>query len=125
MNTLRAAPGGSLGSAAYTSPGVEVTIEAFFYQAGATSAYVQGPVVVGTTLRSAHALELSHMFFLPATILAERYLYLPSAVFLAVPLGLAGGVFTLMLTGIAFSVSAALLMSLRPSRSHCTATRNQ
>lgn len=31
-----------------------------------------------------------------------------SAVFLAVPLGLAGGVFTLMLTGIAFSVSAAV-----------------
>ena len=31
-----------------------------------------------------------------------------SAVFLAVPLGLAGGVFTLALTGIAFSVSAAV-----------------
>lgn len=31
-----------------------------------------------------------------------------TAVFLAVPLGLAGGVFTLALTGIAFSVSAAV-----------------
>ncbi|MGC7532550.1 efflux RND transporter permease subunit, partial [Pandoraea pneumonica] len=31
-----------------------------------------------------------------------------AAVFLAVPLGLAGGVFTLAMTGIAFSVSAAV-----------------
>jgi hypothetical protein len=52
FSTLRAAPGGSLAAASYTTPGGEVTVEAFFFQGAPTNAYVQGPVIVGTALRS-------------------------------------------------------------------------
>ena len=53
FSTLHAAPGGSLSGPSYTTAGGEVTVEAFFYQGTPTNAYVQGPVVVGTTLHSA------------------------------------------------------------------------
>jgi len=52
FSALRASPGGSWNQPDYTTANGEVTVEAFFYQGG-PNAYIQGPVVIGTSLASA------------------------------------------------------------------------
>jgi hypothetical protein len=52
FSALRASPGGSLNQPDYTTANREVTVEAFFYQNG-PNAYIQGPVIIGTSLVAA------------------------------------------------------------------------